>query len=364
MIPFNRQLYPAERIGPYLKVNGKNYIDFSSNDTLFFSQNTSIIEQCLAVLKKKPWGSGGSRLLGANSLIHHKFEKDFSILQGRSILLFNSGYHANIGILPALFSKQDIIFADKFIHASIIDGIRLSGAKLIRYKHNNLDHLKMLLETYRYKFKNALLITESIFSMDGDRAPINELISIKHHFKLKLYIDDAHGFGLYGHHGLGVSRNKNIDIIIGTFGKALGGYGAFVACHQKIKLALINHCRSFIYSTALPNSTVIWNYFAINYLLKNPSLLLLFHKKLSYIQSLFKSEGFSIKGNTHIIPILFSNHHKAKQCSNLLKKSYIWAPSIHFPTVPKNASRIRISINIGHSKSHIKLLIQCLKKYL
>ena len=260
-----RILRPASlRKKGFIYFKDKKYNDFCSNDYLGFSGHPAIKKASIKVTKKLGTSSSASRLLSGDSDIYHELEKKVATFKKKeSALILNSGYQLNVGVINALYGKQDVIFSDRLNHASIIDGIMLSGAKFFRFQHNDLDHLKSLLKNNRKNFKQALIITESVFSMDGDRAPISGLVKLKEEYNCKMMVDEAHATGIFGKNGSGIVEEENlserIELIMGTFSKALGSFGAYLACSERVKKYLINTCRSFIYSTALPPSVIAAN---------------------------------------------------------------------------------------------------------
>ena len=238
---------------------GREYIDFSSNDYLGLSGHPRLIEASKEALEKFGAGSSASRLLSGSLETHHILEDRVARLKGKeAALVFNSGYQANLGVISSLYGQGDIILSDRLNHASIIDGIMLSRAKLFRFRHNDLNHLEEILEEKRRLFKNALIVTETIFSMDGDRPDLKGLVGLKERFDCGIMVDEAHATGIYGKNGSGVVEaeglTERIDLIMGTFSKALGSFGAYLAASRKIVDYLINTCRAFIYSTSLPPS--------------------------------------------------------------------------------------------------------------
>jgi len=262
----------SEKSNFHTLCNGKPYVNLSSNDYLGLAFNQSLQEEFYGemnaenMVNKFGLGSSSSRLLTGNSSLYTELE---NLIAGEydaeACLLFNSGYHANIGILPSIMKKGDILFSDKLNHASIIDGIRLSEADSIRYKHLDFDHLEKRLQTNRGNYKKAIIVTESIFSMDGDIADLNKLVALKKKYNCMLYVDEAHAVGTRGYKGLGIAEEQgylfDIDFLIGTFGKAFASQGAFLVCSSLSKEYLVNKSRSLIFTTALPPINLYWTIF-------------------------------------------------------------------------------------------------------
>ncbi|MDD5585321.1 MAG: 8-amino-7-oxononanoate synthase, partial [Candidatus Omnitrophica bacterium] len=258
-----------------ITIDGKSYVDFCSNDYLGLSCHPKLKKASKKSIDALGTGTCASRLLSGDLEIHHTLEEATAAFKGKeSALVFNSGYQANIGIISALYKEGDVVFSDKLNHASIIDGILLSGAKLIRFFHNDAGHLATLLKKERGKYKEALIITESIFSMEGDAAPLKELAALKEKYNCALMVDEAHATGIFGKHGAGMVEEQGVtegvDYLMGTFGKALGSFGAYLACSKKIKDFLINTCRSFIYSTSLPAAVIAANLAALEVIHDEP----------------------------------------------------------------------------------------------
>jgi 8-amino-7-oxononanoate synthase len=345
-----------------ISINNNSYIDFSSNDYLGLAENENLKEKAIKTLQEHGMGSTGSRLISGDYTITHKLEKETAKLKNKaSSLLFNSGYQANVGIISCLLDKQDAIFADKYSHASLLDGIKLSGAKLFRFKHNNISHLEELLKKHRHKFSNALIITESIFSMDGDKAPLKEISQLKTKYNCLTLVDEAHATGLFGENGSGLvnetNTTTNTDLIVGTFGKALGGFGAYVACSEEIKHFLINSCRSFIYSTALPPAVSAWNLESINMLYKEPERRQSVLEKATILRKAIQDLGLATPSESQIVPIITGGINNTIPIAQAFTDAGYWVLPIRPPTVPKGQSRIRISINWHHSLDSIQSLI-------
>ena len=294
-----RELRPAAiRRGGLIRFGGKEYIDLSSNDYLGLSNHPKLIKAAKKALETYGTGSGGSRLLSGDLEICHQLEKKIAEFKGKeAALVFNSGYQANVGILSALYGEGDVIFSDKLNHASIVDGLLLSGAKFFRFRHNDMTHLESLLGKERPKFKHALIITETIFSMDGDRPDLKSLVGLKERFDCAIMVDEAHATGIFGKNGSGVVEEDGltdkVDLIMGTFGKALGSFGAYLASSREIIDYMINRCRSFIYSTALPPATIASNLASIELIKEEPHRRRDLLKKADHFRASLKEKGLT-----------------------------------------------------------------------
>lgn len=365
-----RTLLPKERQNKSkIFISGRELIDFSSNDYLGLSQHPEIIQYSYEISKEWGIGSGGSRLMSGDTILHHKLEKDISDFKGKeAALLFGCGFLANIGVISSILTVDDVIFADRLCHASIIDGIRLAKCRFFRFNHNDPNHLEELLKRHRANYKNSLIIAESIYSMDGDIAPIEELIYLKNCYSSFLMVDEAHSIGVTGTEGEGlISKElaKDVEIIIGTFGKALGSYGAFVCCTNDMKNYLINHARTFIYSTSLPLNIVAANIKALEIAKKESHLRKALQGTSYEVRSgLRRRLKIDTKSQSQIIPIIVGSNEKAKWLANGLFERGFYVKAIRPPTVPEGSSRIRLSVTANHDYNTIQELLRVLDELL
>lgn len=369
-----RELRTIAKSGKFAVYKNKEYLNLSSNDYLGLSENTQILQEFYSVLNKTnisdfSFGSTSSRLLTGNSSAYDNLETAIAKkYNDRNALVFNSGYHANIGILPAIATKGDLILSDKLNHASIIDGMLLSKADFIRYKHRDYDDLTAILEKKRDKYKDIFIVSESVFSMDGDIADLNKLISIKKKFNAYLYIDEAHAVGVFGKNGLGICEEQDviddIDLIIGTFGKAFASIGAFCVTHKFFKDYLINKMRSFIFTTALSPVIINWN----NYIFEKLQGFEHKRQKLKQITQKFRNEvnlyGLATKGSTHIVPIITKDNKKTIKIAEKLQSEGYLVFAIRPPTVPINQSRLRISLTTDMEWEDIRQIPKIIKELL
>jgi 8-amino-7-oxononanoate synthase len=363
-----RQLRTIRSEGRFVYYNEKKYLNLSSNDYLGISSNQGLQEDFLKSLENKHlflFGSTSSRLLTGNYQELEALENMLVKMYHReAALVFNSGYHANIGILPALTTKRDLILADKYVHASIIDGMRLSEARCERYRHNNLEHLESLLKKHRSNFEKVFIVTESVFSMDGDHADLIKLCELKDRFDAFLYVDEAHAFGVNGNTGLGLCEEQNcihrIDFIVGTFGKAIASQGAFVITSNVFRDFLINTMRPIIFSTALAPINVLWTTFVLNHLHEfNAERKRLAEISLDFRKKIIKL-GFKTKGCSQIVPLLCGENEKSIALSEKLKEAGFWALPVRYPTVPKGEARIRFSFRPDMLNDEIDYLLKIL----
>ena len=354
--------------GRYITRENRKMLNMSSNDYLGLASNENLRQSFLQqyVDNFPPFTSSSSRLLTGNFPVYTDLELLIAQhFQRESALLFNSGYHANLGILPALTTTKSLILADKLVHASMIDGIRLSQCEFFRYRHNDYEHLKSLLEKNAGKFDRTFIVTESVFSMDGDVVDLNYLVQLKKQFpNTYLYVDEAHAIGVYGKNGLGIAERANviadIDLLVGTFGKALASMGAYVVCDQILKECLINQMRPLIFSTALPPFNVAWTHFIFERLSQ-------LSKERTHLEQLSAFLRQEVEHRTQIMPsqtcivpyILGENEATLAKAKDLQEQGYYCLP-IRPPTVPKGTSRIRLSLTADMTMDEVKQFVACL----
>ncbi len=350
--------------GPRVFFNGKEYINFSSNDYLGLSNNLYIIRKVQEALDMYGYGSAASRLLGGGCTLHRELETKIARFKGTErALIFNAGYAANTGIIPALTNKEDVIFSDEFNHASVIDGCRLSKAKVLVYRHKDVAHLESLMREEPGKKK--IVITDSVFSMDGDIAPLNDLYNICKKIDAMLYIDDAHGTGVLGN-GKGALSHFHLNpepwiVQMGTFSKAFGSFGGFVAGSGEVIDWILNTARSFIFSTALPASAIAASLAALETIENNPELVRRLWANTKKFLTCREELGFNKTGTeTPIIPIRTATVEDASRIAAYLLQKGIFAPAIRPPTVKE--PRVRITITAAHADQDIETLITILKE--
>jgi 8-amino-7-oxononanoate synthase len=350
--------------GPIITIQKRKYINFSSNDYLGLAGNTEILRAIHAALQKHAFGSGASRLLAGGSILHKKLEEQIAkFKKTEAALLFNSGYSANTGIIPSLTSDSDVIFSDELNHASIIDGCRLSRARTLIYRHRDTLHLQTLLR--KTKARRKVVITDSVFSMDGDMAPITDIHALCRQHNALLYLDDAHGTGVLGH-GKGALAHFGITpeawiIQMGTFSKALGSFGSFVAGSEDVIRWISNTARSFLFSTALPSCVVAAASAALRLVGRNASLVRRLwsnrEKLFDGLKSIGHPDPFSM---TPILTVRTADVGGALKLSQYLFGKGLYVPAIRPPTVSK--PRLRITITAAHTEKHVDALLAALKK--
>ncbi len=366
-----RHLPQINHQSSWVTINGDEMINLSSNDYLGLACREEFKEEFLATLTNSNFlpTSSSSRLLTGNYSIYNKIEHQLaSLFDTESALVFNSGYHANIGILPAVCTSNTLILADKLVHASLIDGIRLSAAKCIRYKHNDYRQLERLIDQHQADYAEIIIVTESIFSMDGDECDLKRLIALKALYpNILLYIDEAHAFGVRGNKGLGLAEEhgciNDIDFLVGTFGKAMASTGAYIVCKQIVREYLINKMRSLIFTTALPPITLSWTSFLLEKLpsLNNERTRL---QSISHLlQEALKEKGYKCTSTSHIIPMIVGESSLAIYVAKNLQRKGFYALPVRPPTVPEGTSRIRFSLSADISHTQIEQLIRVIPTF-
>ncbi len=350
-----RRLSPVQQVAEgRVFYGGRELLNLGSNDYLGLGQDTELRQQFYSEMdggraENSGFAAASSRLLTGDSLVAHALERDLACAyESEAALLFNSGYHANIGILPALFGKGDLILSDKLNHASIHDGLTLSRADHKRFRHGDYQQLHDMLLKYRKQYDQVVIVSESVFSMDGDVADIEKLVTLKEEFDARLYLDEAHALGVYGKLGLGKAEEcgliKDVDFLVGTFGKAMASIGAFVCCSTEIYDYLVNHSRSLIFTTGLPPVTHAWNHFIFSHMQS-------MNREREHLQELadrlrqgFQQKGIATRGNTNIVPVIIGEDSVALQQAKKMQELGYLALPVRPPTVPEGTARFRFSL--------------------
>ena len=370
--------------GRYAVVDGRRMLNLSSNDYLGiasdpgmplmrdFLQGTAAAcpsqDTCSPMPEDILLGSASSRLLTGTFDVHEAVERMLCRLSGRqAALVFSSGYHMNIGILPAVCDASTLILADKLVHASIIDGIRLSAGKCVRFRHQDIDQLESLVEKYHRDYSRVVIVTESIFSMDGDTTDLARLVQIRRRYpEVMLYLDEAHATGVRGEEGMGLAQElgvaEEIDFLCGTFGKALASVGAYVLCDSDIHEFLVNRMRSFIFTTALPPLNMLWTLRVLQGLAGMGDRRRLLSRNASKLRSALASAGLPCPSESHIIPVMAGDSHRAASLAASMQKEGFYLLPIRPPTVPEGTSRLRISLTAALSNEDTDALSAALLK--
>ena len=364
-----RRLPEMEPQGLYLVRDGVSMLNLSSNDYLGLADNVALKSEFLQTLDPQTcrFSSTSSRLLTGNYPAYNRLEKRLAQLYGaESALVFNSGYHANSGILPAVTDNRSLILADKLVHASIVDGIGLSKARCIRYRHNNYEQLERLVAENADQYERIFIVTESIFSMDGDESDLPRLVTLKRQYpQVYLYLDEAHAFGVRGELGLGCAEEQgvvgDIDFLVGTFGKAAASMGAFVICSETMKQYLVNTMRPLIFTTALPPVNLEWTLFIVNKICNMQKRREHLAQIGRRVREALNPLNGGIVSSSHIIPYVLGESERAVEVALRLQHEGFYLMPVRPPTVPRGTSRLRISLNAECSDSDIDRLITTLQ---
>jgi 8-amino-7-oxononanoate synthase len=350
-----------------IRIHQNHFLNFSSNNYLGLATHPQVLKNAAKALKIWGAGSGASRLLSGTLKIHALLEEKLAVFKKEeSALVFSSGYLANLGAMSAFLDSQSLVLVDRLNHASLIDGARLSGAKLWVYPHADVDALKKLLIRGR-GFKNKWVVTDGYFSMDGDVAPLDKIFEICRDYQARLMVDEAHSTGIFGKTGAGLSEHfglhGQIDAVMGTLSKSLGSVGGFIAGGAILKETLINFSRSFIYTTAPAPAASAAACAALDLILKEPTLREKLWRNCLFVREGLLGLGFDLaRSQGPIIPVWIGDTAKVLRVREMLRKENIFAPAIRPPTVPKGTDRIRLSVMATHSKSDLEKLLAVFKK--
>ncbi|MDE6348471.1 MAG: 8-amino-7-oxononanoate synthase [Bacteroides sp.] len=354
--------------GRTVLADGRRMLNLSSNDYLGLATDRRLREEFLQTMTPDTFlpTSSSSRLLTGNFGIYEELETELSIQFGtEAALVFNSGYHANTGILPAVSDAQTLILADKLVHASIIDGIRLSAARCIRFRHNDLAQLERLLKQYHAAYRQLIVVTESLFSMDGDQADLQALVDLKKRYtNVLLYVDEAHAFGVRGVRGLGCAEEagciQDIDFLVGTFGKAAASAGAYLVCCRTIREYLVNRMRTLIFTTALPPTNIAWTLFVVRRLAGMQERRGHLATISRMLREAMQAKGYPCPSVSHIVPLIVGPSADAILRAEMLQRHGFYALPVRPPTVPEGTSRIRFSLTADIQEREIETIIQYL----
>ncbi|WP_144569127.1 8-amino-7-oxononanoate synthase [Bacillus pseudomycoides] len=349
---------------PWLIRNGKRMLNLASNNYLGLAGDRRLKEASIVATKEYGVGATASRLVVGNYALYEEVEQSVcDWKETEKAIIVNSGYSANVGAISSLVGRHDIVFSDKLNHASIVDGIMLSGAEHKRYRHNDLEYLERLLRMAPVA-KRKLIVTDTVFSMDGDVAHLKELIMLKEKYGALLMVDEAHAGGIYGKHGAGLAHveqglSEGIDIHMGTFSKALGCYGAYLAGDAICIDYMKNTMRSFIFTTALPPGTLGAMKRAIEIVKEDEGRRQRLLENGAYFRNALEEVGFNIgDSSTHIVPIIVASNEATLHFSEKLQEAGIAAIAIRPPTVPYNSSRIRFAVTSEHTKADLQWAIE------
>lgn len=364
-----RSLSHAVHDGKYIIDGGVRMLNLSSNDYLGLASDRALVDSFMESLHRNEllFSSTSSRLLTGNFQVSDRLEECLKELFGSgAALTFCSGYHMNTGILPAVTDSSSLILADKLVHASIIDGIRLSPAKVIRFRHQDLDQLERLVAENAGKYTSVIIVTESIFSMDGDVTDLRRMVEIKKCSQnVMLYVDEAHAFGVRGETGLGIAQEQgcigDIDFLCGTFGKAAASVGAYLICSEDMRRFLVNRMRTFIFTTALPPLNQLWTLNVIEHLAGLGERRTKLEENSRKVRSLLKNMGLYCPSDSHIIPFMVGGSHEAVLSAEDMRRKGFYLLPIRPPTVPEGTSRLRISMTAAVDEDETDRLLAALR---
>jgi 8-amino-7-oxononanoate synthase len=364
---YRKLLQVSSQSGPRVTIDGKEMLMMASNDYLGLCADPRIKQSAAKAIPYWGVGSGASRLISGNTAIFRELEKQLAeFKQTEDALVFSTGYMANLGLLSTLAQEEDIIYSDELNHASIIDGCRLSRAKAEVFPHRNMDALESMLKGGAV-FRRRIIVTDGVFSMDGDLAPLPRLYDLAQKYEAILIVDDAHATGVLGKHGGGTAEHFGLDgkmgIIMGTMGKAMGCFGAFIAGSRLLKEFLINRSRSFIFTTALPALLVASALEALQIIKQEPHRRALLWENVSFFRKGLKSLGFNtLDSVTQIIPLWIGEASLATAMARHLMQEGLFIQAIRPPTIPEGSSRLRITVMATHTREDLDFAIGVLAK--
>ena len=357
----------ARRDETHADFNGKRYLNLSSNDYLGIGANQRLLEEFLHqdgadnLIDRFGLAGSSSRLLTGNAEAYNHLEAHLAeMYQAEAACVFNSGYHTNIGVISALADRHDLVLSDKLNHASIMDGLQLSQAKYFRYRHCDYDHLEQLLEQHQAEFQRIFIITESVFSMDGDVADLRRLVELKKRYNALLIVDEAHAVGVFGERGCGVCEAqgvvRDIDVIVCPLGKAPASLGAYAITNRILKEYLVNTMRPLIFTTALPPICVNWTLFVMQKIAAMQAARRDLQELSQRFREALRANGLKTDGNSQIIPVMIGANDAAVRVSERLREQGWLIFAIRPPTVPPNTARLRLSLNAAMRWEQLALL--------
>ena len=362
----SRQAAVQTQTGGIIKENGRRILNFSGNDYLNLAHHPHLIERARTALETYGSGATASRLVSGTLPLHEELESRLAAnKQQPTALLYGSGYLTSLGTIPHLVDRHDLIFADRLIHACMLDGARLSKAKLIRFNHNDPVDLQHRLEHHPANGSRRLILTESLFSMDGDLAPLSEIAQIAIDQDAMLMVDEAHSMGIFGPAGSGRIREHSLQsattLTMGTLSKSLAGYGGYVCGSELLRRYLVQTSRSFIYTTAPPPAQLGTALGALEILENEPDLGTRLLEKATHFRKALHSHGLdTLQSASQIIPVLIGDNHSTMQIAGTLKEQDILVGAIRPPTVPEGTARLRISLTLAHTDDDIYRAIRAI----
>jgi glycine C-acetyltransferase/8-amino-7-oxononanoate synthase len=350
--------------GPRVVLDGKPVLLLCSNNYLGLADHPRVREAAADAAMRWGVGAGASRLVSGTMTVHRRLEERLAEFKhAQAALLFGSGYMANIGVITALVGRDEVVFSDELNHASIIDGCRLARAETFVYRHGDVEHLAWGMR--QAEDRGAIVVTDTVFSMDGDVAPLEEIVELSQRHGVRVVVDEAHGTGCLGPEGRGAvaeaGLENEVDVVIGTLSKALGAYGAFAACDHDMAQLLVNSARPFIFSTAPPPPAVAGALAALELLAEQPQRVEKLQANADVLRDELAREGFEVSGSTtQIVPIVIGEAKQAMRICELAIERGVFAQAIRPPTVPEGTSRLRLAVMASHSRAELREAAQVL----
>jgi 8-amino-7-oxononanoate synthase len=350
--------------GPRVVLDGRPVLLLCSSNYLGLADHPRVREAAADAAMRWGVGAGASRLLSGTMTVHRRLEERLADFERtEAALLFGSGYLANLGVVSALAGRGDVVFSDELNHASIVDGCRLSRAEVFVYQHGDAEHLAWGMR--RADGRGRLVVTDTVFSMDGDVAPLTEIVEVARRHGVRVAVDESHGIGCLGPAGRGAvaaaGLESEVDVIVGTLGKALGAYGAFVACDQTMAQFLVNWARPFIFSTGPAPPAVAGALAALELLVDEPQRAEKLQANAGVLRDELAREGFAVAGSTtHIVPLVVGEAPLAMRICELAIERGVFAQAIRPPTVPEGTSRLRVAVMASHGKAELREAAQVL----
>jgi 8-amino-7-oxononanoate synthase len=363
-----RSLRTGRACGPgRIEIDGRELVNFGSNDYLGLAADPRVLDAAARAIRRSGWGSGSAPLVSGWREEHESLSRalaDFEKVE--AVALFPSGFAANLGVIAALVGPGDATYHDRLNHASLIAGGRLSGARLRVFPHRDVDRLRSILQRDCGRFRRGLIVTDSVFSMDGDLAPLDTLTNLADEFGLMLMVDEAHGTGLFGPEGAGVVALRGLEdritIRVGTLSKALGSIGGFVAGSKRLIGRVVNHASTFIYSTSLPPAAAAAAFESLQISRREPQRREQVHRLAELLRSGLRSAGLVVaESEGAIVPVIVGDAKDATALSARLQNAGLFVPAIRPPTVPPGSSRLRLSVTASHALADVERCLAALR---
>ncbi len=362
----HRFLEPLESPqGPIVRIGGETLINFSSNDYLGLASSPSVRAAAIDAIERHGLGAGASRLVVGDSLVHQRLEARLAAFErAEAVLLFNAGFAANTGLIPALVGSGDAVFSDALNHASLVDGCRLSRARIVVYPHADADALALALQ--QTPARRKLVVTDTVFSMDGDHAPLRDIIAACRLHGAALLVDEAHATGVLGSRGAGLCEElgleAQVDLRMGTLSKALGGMGAYVATSRPLADLLLNRARPFVFSTALPAALCAAAEAALDAVEGDVVLRERLWRNIRRFAHGLRALGLPAEPRSAIFPVILGDPERALEAARRCRERGLLVKAIRPPTVPEDTSRLRFCLSAGHTEGHIDLALDVLRR--